>query len=230
MRFYKVLNEDECHNGFQYHDGLNVDSEPFNPSGNCEPGGIYFAREDILAFLSYGVWIREVTIPEGEPIYENPGHPKKYKSHRVILGQRRRITPDVVQELIDEGADVNAGGDDPLHVVIHCNCPDIVKILINNGADINAGNGKILRYAIYYNWPDTVKFLIENGADVNARDGEPLRAAIHYNRPEIVKLLIERGADVNACDRDLLRIAKSYDNPEIFKILTENSSGSVCLR
>lgn len=50
----------------QYRDGLNEDVLPFNPNGDCEAGGIYFAREDILAFLDRKQWIREVTLPEGE--------------------------------------------------------------------------------------------------------------------------------------------------------------------
>jgi len=60
VNFYKILNKEEVYFGVKYHDGLNEDPRPFNPSGDCEPGGIYFAREDILAFLSYGPWIRQL--------------------------------------------------------------------------------------------------------------------------------------------------------------------------
>jgi len=104
VNFYKILNEEETHNGLKYHDGLNEDPLEFNPSGDCESGGIYFAREDILAFLHYGPWIRKVTIPEGESIYENPGSPKKWKAKRVVLGPRRRINLQVIKKLIKEGA------------------------------------------------------------------------------------------------------------------------------
>jgi len=65
MNYYKILSKDECHHDLQYKTGLNVDPKPFNPCGNCEPGGIYFSREDILAFLGYGPWIRKVTLPKG---------------------------------------------------------------------------------------------------------------------------------------------------------------------
>src|SRR4030042_1262237 len=98
MNYYKITNKEENHYGMQYKTGLNVDILPFNPSGDCEPGGIYFSREDILAFLDYEPWIRKVTLPENEEIYENPGILKKWKAHRVILGERRVITAKVVEE------------------------------------------------------------------------------------------------------------------------------------
>ena len=82
MKFYKVV-DPAGHHGLIYHEGLNIDPLTFNPSGDCEPGGIYFSREDIFAFLNYGSLIYEVT-PVGE-IYENPGEPKKFKAHEVEL-------------------------------------------------------------------------------------------------------------------------------------------------
>jgi len=75
MDFYKITNEEEIHNRMHYKTGLNVDVIPFNPSGDYEKGGIYFSREDILASLNYGTWIRKVTLPEDAQIYENPGTP-----------------------------------------------------------------------------------------------------------------------------------------------------------
>jgi hypothetical protein len=90
MKYYKITNQKEKHYGLQYHDGEVTDILPFNSQGDCESGGIYFAREDILAFIEYGPWIREVT-PVGE-IYKNPGSPKKWKAHKVVLGPRRKIT------------------------------------------------------------------------------------------------------------------------------------------
>ena len=105
MNYYKITNKNETHHGLKYKTGLNIDPKPWNPSGNCEEGGIYFSREDILFFLDYGPWIRKVTIPTNIPIYTNPGLPVKFKAHRVILGPRRKITAAVIKELLAEGAD-----------------------------------------------------------------------------------------------------------------------------
>ena len=107
MNFYKITNEEEFHNGIRYKTGLNVDVLPFNPLGDCESGGIYFAREDILAFGSYGKWIRQVTIPKGDKIYKNPGTLEKWKACRVILGKRRCLrTEETLLALIKEGAKI----------------------------------------------------------------------------------------------------------------------------
>jgi hypothetical protein len=109
MKFYKITNEEENHRGLQYQDGLIVDIQPFKPYGDCLPGGIYFAREDILYFLDYGPWIREVTIPPGAQVYENPGYPQKWKADKVVLGPRHRITDEVCCSLLDAGMPTDGG-------------------------------------------------------------------------------------------------------------------------
>ena len=130
MKYYKILNEEECHRGLQLKTGLNVDPEPFNPSGDCEPGGIYFAREDIFAFLNYGPWIREVVIPEDAQVYENPGKPKKWKADKVILRERERININVIKRLIKEGANPRVCDSEPLRWAAHNKYTDIIKLLV----------------------------------------------------------------------------------------------------
>jgi hypothetical protein len=108
MPFYKVINQFEEHNGMHYKTGLNVDILPFDPSGSCNPGGLYFTCEDILSFLDYGPWLREVTIPEDAKVYRDPGdNETKWKADKIILGERREITANVIIELLDQGATVD---------------------------------------------------------------------------------------------------------------------------
>jgi len=129
MRYYKFTNEQEIHFGLQYHDGLNIDILPFNPSGDCRSGGIYFTNtQNILSF--WGVWLREVILPEGEPIYENPGKPKKWKVHQVILSPRRKFDFKIFQELIEQGAVIR---DDALRFAVGCNNYEIVNWLLEYG-------------------------------------------------------------------------------------------------
>ena len=138
MKFYKITNEEERHNGMQYQDGLNVDVVKFKPHGSCLSGGIYYSREDILAFLWCGVWLREVTIPEDARTYEDPdSDAKKWKSDKVILGPRRKITLDVIKELVAEGADIHVDDDSPLRSASICGNLELVKYLIEQGADEN---------------------------------------------------------------------------------------------
>lgn len=119
MNYYKILNEEECHHGLQYQTGLNIDPLPFHPYGDCEPGGIYFASEDILFFFGYGPWIREVTLTEDTKYYCNPGTPVKWKADRIVLGERRLITPEIIHELVDEGARLPRDGTFAAWGIVH---------------------------------------------------------------------------------------------------------------
>ena len=159
MKFYKITNESENHNGLQYKAGLNIDIKPFNPSGNCSPGGIYFAREDILAFLDYGCFIREVEIPSDAQVYENPGNPKKWKADKVILKRRRKITLNVIKQLVKQGADVHADDDYALQLAASNGQLEVVKYLVEQGADIHAWDDYALRWAAENGQLEVVKYL-----------------------------------------------------------------------
>ena len=109
MKYYKIIDPDG-HNGLVYKEGLNVDPRPFNPSGDCEPGGIYFSREDVFAFLIYGSRVYEVE-PQGE-VYENPSSPKKFKAHSVVLkyvGETSEV--ETIKTLVEDGADIHTEGE-----------------------------------------------------------------------------------------------------------------------
>ena len=73
QKYFKIV-DPTGHNGLVYREGYNEDPLPFNPSGDCEPGGIYFTSTNILAFLKYGTDVYEVE-PVGK-FYENPGDPR----------------------------------------------------------------------------------------------------------------------------------------------------------
>ena len=157
-KLYKILSENEVHNNFQYHEGLNVDTQPFNPKGSYEPGGLYFSNvEHIFEFLNYGPYIREVTIPPRVKVYKDPeGH--KYKAHQIILGSRREWK-DCIIDLINEGADVHADNDYALMVASENGHIEVVKILLEHGADVHADNDSALRYASSNGHVDAVKLL-----------------------------------------------------------------------
>jgi len=188
MKFYKITNKSECHNGMKYQTGLNIDILPFNPSGDCEPGGIYFSREDILAFLNYGPWIREVIIPEDARVYENPDTPKKWKADKVILCERRRIDIDVIRELIEEGANPKADNSYALQWAANNGHTEIVKILIPV-SDPKACDSYALQLAATNGHTEIVKILIPV-SDPKARDSYALQWAAEYGHIDIVKLLI----------------------------------------
>jgi hypothetical protein len=87
--YVKVLSNDLKHKGFQYKEGLNIDTIPFNPTGTCKPGGLYFtAMENVFNYLHYGSKIADVEIPSNAKVYfEN----NKWKADKIILRDIRDL-------------------------------------------------------------------------------------------------------------------------------------------
>ncbi|MDE6704952.1 MAG: ankyrin repeat domain-containing protein [Treponemataceae bacterium] len=90
---------------------------------------------------------------------------------------------------------------------------EIVELLIQAGADVNAKTEEdgysVIMFAVVYGMEDTVELLIKAGADVNAKDKYGnwtalMLAARSRSTPQIIKLLIKAGADVN--------VKSEYDN------------------
>src|SRR5579872_2898330 len=76
ITFFKLTNINEKHNGFQFKDGLNIDTNEFNPIGCCRSGGIYFACENkIWKWVKYNdnvgpmYYVRRVMIPNDARVY-----------------------------------------------------------------------------------------------------------------------------------------------------------------
>ena len=108
-KFVKLTNQLENHNQYQFQTGLNIDSLPFNPHGQCQPGGIYFCQlEDLHLWLNYAnlemFYVRFVTIPDDALVWTEVGErsspitpflselfSKKFKTNCLILGNRMEI-------------------------------------------------------------------------------------------------------------------------------------------
>lgn len=125
---------------------------------------------------------------------------------------------EIVQALLEKGADVNRRGryvndtySPPLLVAIEENHPQIALLLLERGADVNAQsvhpfvnrNMSALMWAANKGLTDVVKTLLAKGAVVKARDEDGFTALFAAARgdndqPEIVRALIAAGADVDA--------------------------------
>lgn len=128
----------------------------------------------------------------------------------VAIARKNR---DLVEKLIDKGAELNAdnlrGGHTPLTYAVYVGANDVIELLIKNGADINKCNknhntpliqAAMATTAITNELPIIIKRLIDAGADVNAVTSNketPLFLAVDKNDLEMVSLLIEEKADVN---------------------------------
>ena len=84
---YKLTNETELHNGYQFVDGLNIDTIKFDPTEECKKGGIYITTLDNIGkWIKYNhtlmVNYRKVQIPNDALVYiEN----NKFKVDKLIL-------------------------------------------------------------------------------------------------------------------------------------------------
>lgn len=67
---------------------------------------------------------------------------------------------------------------------------EIVELLIESGADVNAINGLPLQQAVVHGHVETIEILLKGGADPKLFDNRALKIALKNNRPDIVSLLI----------------------------------------
>ncbi|MGB0560923.1 MAG: ankyrin repeat domain-containing protein [Spirulinaceae cyanobacterium] len=142
---------------------------------------------------------------------------------------------ELVQELIDQGIDVNApepdGGSTALMYATGDDHIAIVHLLLTAGADVNIVNTSgetALSKAVYWSNEDMVKLLIAAGADLEAVEYKtgwtPIfqSMAMGGGNPEILQLLLDAGADATVQDNrglTLLSYALEGENTEFIKLL-----------
>lgn len=83
-KFYRFLNDNLTHYGFKYVLGLNIDTNEFNPNGDCEKGGLYFC-DDYTCYLFctyYGKKIALIEIPDDSRVWIEHS---KCKADRLII-------------------------------------------------------------------------------------------------------------------------------------------------
>lgn len=83
--FVKFLNYDMKHHNFNYKLGLNEDILQFNPSGTCQPGGLYFTNNyDMQTWKHYGELVAEIELCEDAMFYVENCR-TKYKTNKFII-------------------------------------------------------------------------------------------------------------------------------------------------
>ena len=161
--YYKITNAEERHYGFQYKDGLNVLKGKFNedPEDYCGPGGLYFCNiENIFEFLDKGIFVREITLPKGNPNFKIFKDGNKYRANMIILGERYNLT------------DVST-----------------FKMLIERGANIHANNCYPLKWSAYNGYLNIVKYLLANGANINVIDSYAMQWSTRKGHYEVVRYI-----------------------------------------
>jgi hypothetical protein len=195
VEFYKVLKENERHNGLQFGTGDFIDFRPFIPEPGV--GGIHFARGDVLAFLRYGPWIRRVTLPSDARVYRSKKRPREWKADCLELHPRQRITAEVVRDLLEQGARIRPGGDLALIWASRMGYVAVAAVLLEYGADLHVNDDEPLCTACEFNENIMVRFLLERGANLAAQTYRPIRVADELGHNEIVSLIIDWEKKIN---------------------------------
>jgi ankyrin repeat protein len=82
---------------------------------------------------------------------------------------------------------------------------DIVQYLVENGADIHFGNDMALQWSSEKGEIDIVRYLLKKGARIHANDEFALKTAVKNKNIELIKLLLEFGANPHADNNYVLR-------------------------
>ena len=206
--YYKITNKAECHNGFQYVDGLNMLDKPFEQEGSCVVGGLYFTTaKHIFKFLDYGCYLREIMLPQDCLWVKDPDG-DKFRADKIILGKRYDLTdPLTFQLLLEEGTDIHMNDNCALDWASKNGYLEIVKYLIENGADIRAYDDRALQLASKNGYLEIVKYLVENGADIRAYNDRALQLACENGHLKTIMWLVENGADIEANNNFALKWA-----------------------
>jgi len=157
-----------------------------------------------------------------------------------LLNEVENGNMHIVEELLANGADVNAKNKDGWSALMVASLKghtEIVKALLANSADVNAKDfvgTTALMLASFKGHTETVMVLLAKGADVNAnmKGGTALISASQEGHTEIVKALLANGTDVNAKDfigRTALMLASFNGHTDIVKILLAKGADETAL-
>jgi hypothetical protein len=234
QKCYKLTNELENHYGFQYKTGLNVDTNPFNPTGDSKEGGLYFFKEDQLIYYKKYTnsieWIREVvSFPEDAKIYVEEN---KFKADKFILGEREEFNENkfpmnlLTPELCEIA--VSKYGETLKFVPIELRTPKLCKIAVSKSSWVlqyvpdSLKTEEMCKIALK-NYGYALRYVPEN-----LQTEEICKIAVNQNGRSL-KHVSQNLLTLELCKiavskdgRSLLCIPNSLKTPELCKIAASN--------
>ncbi len=133
---------------------------------------------------------------------------------------------DVVELLIELGADVTADSHFAAQSAAWCCSVEVMKLLLDHGADpFFEDKFLAVQSAAKGGHLEMVQFLAELGADVTADDNQALRKAVWGGHLDVIEYLVsEHDADVTACDNSAIQVAASRGHLELVKFLVQHGA------
>lgn len=254
IKFFKITNTKENHNGFQYKDGLNILDKKFdsNEKSSCSPGGLYFTTKEYISnFYNYGCNLRRIELPFNDPDFKMVKDPcgDKWRANKIILKEKYSLDdPNTYKQFgIDypdtnecirkrlfglmEHIMINGGSFYGYHaeifhnlVVFNNNNLKFLKLLVKNGADLHIMNEYLLRQNAENGNLEIVKYLVEQGADVRACNDYAVVWSAGNGHLNVVKYLVEKGADIRTTDDRAIKLASNHGHLNVVKYLVENGA------
>ena len=224
--YFKIFNEDDNHHGFQYQDGLNTDSNEFEPNGSCIADGLYFTDEKhICEFFRYGPYIRQVEIPDGETNITKDPDGNKWRSKSLFIHKRRALDEvETWQWMIENNVDITAGNNYAINLASENGHLAIVELLLKHGADCTAKDNYAIRMASRNGHLAVVELLLKHGVDCTALDNFAIRMASENGHLAIVELLLKHGADCTTDDNYAIRMASENGHLVVVELLKRHGA------
>lgn len=121
----------------------------------------------------------------------------------LILAARYGTDPQIIQKLIEKGADIEAKDAYGMNALMRSAATgkaDFVRLLVEKGVIVNTAghSGQTpLMFAVLSDDSETVKFLLENKSKVNSADESGNTALMLARSKKIAQLLLDAGADIS---------------------------------
>jgi ankyrin repeat protein len=145
--------------------------------------------------------------------------------HKSALYYAAGSRPEIIQLLLDHGADARSESGALARAVTCSESPD-VRLLVLAGADVKESDpdGRtVLMWAAQWTSPENVGLLLDHGADVHARQKHGWTAMMFAShRPENIQVLLQYGGDPNARDThnaSVLEMARQEGEEETVRLL-----------
>ena len=179
LKLYKALHSNMTHYKFRYQIGLNCLRDHFNPYGECEPGGLYFAdQHHIFRWLNTGSHLATVTIPDDAQVCFQKD---KYKADKMIISPPEHIDGLLMKKLVQDGADINVDNGLCLYENVVNGEVFRVRHLLEAGArqlkcvyphEGEGGMYPLSRVLLFMDFDDIMTLLLDHLSDKDPRETE----------------------------------------------------------